>query len=92
MQLKGNNLVVSLLGSLKVKFFDLEGEWQVVEIQLPNFVISNYLYVGKQQYVLASGPLVLEDQDNALRAVVFFQGLIKQHNLCGIEEFIANTN
>ena len=29
---KGNNLVVSLKGSLKVKFFDLEGEWQVVEI------------------------------------------------------------
>jgi hypothetical protein len=32
MNLKGNNLIVKLLGSLKVKFFDMEGEWQVVEI------------------------------------------------------------
>ena len=27
MNLKGNNLIVRLLGSLKVKFMDLEGEW-----------------------------------------------------------------
>jgi hypothetical protein len=34
---------------------------------------------------------VLEDQDNALRSVVFFNGLIKTTNLCGAE-FIANIN
>ena len=46
-------------------------------MQLPDFVITNYMYTGKQQYVLANGPLILEDYVNSLRAVVFFQGLLK---------------
>ena len=72
---KGNNWVISLLGALNVKFFDLEGEEQIVKIQFPDFVISGYIYVGQPRMVLIDGPLVLYDKENALKAVVFFSGL-----------------
>jgi hypothetical protein len=57
---------------------------------LPEYVLSGYYYVGKPSMILISGPLVVVDKKNSLKAVVLFQGLLKQHNLCGAE-FIANT-
>jgi len=54
-------------------------------------VVSNFLDVTSKIYVLADGPLVLEDQDNELRAVVFFQGLIKESSLQGAK-YVANLS
>ena len=41
--------------------------------------------------MLANGPLVLEDQDNELRAIVFFNGLIKESSLLGTK-YVANVS
>lgn len=59
-------------------------------MQLPDYVISSYIYVGQPRLVLIDGPLVLQDEKNQLKCVVFFNGLIKENNMCGVE-FIANT-
>jgi hypothetical protein len=62
----------------------------VVELQLPEYVLAGYYYVGKASMILIDGPLMVVDKKNQLKSVVLFQGLIKQQNLCGLE-FIANT-
>ena len=75
---KGNNLILALPGVLKVKFFDIENEDQVVEIQLPEYVLSGYYYVGKPSMILINGPLVVVDKRNQIKAVVLFNGLVKE--------------
>lgn len=77
-------------GTLKVKFFDLEGDEQIIDIQLPEYVLANYYYVGKSSMVMINGPLVVVDKKNSLKSVILFKGLTKQSNMCGLE-YIANT-
>ena len=63
-KMRGNNLVIGLPGVLKVRFFNMEGEDQIVEIQLPEYVLSEYYYVGKPSMILINGPLVVVDKKN----------------------------
>jgi hypothetical protein len=60
-----------------------------VELQLPEYVLSGYYYVGKPAMILINGPLVVVDKKNSIKAVVLFQGLLKQNNLLGTE-YVAN--
>lgn len=71
-------MIIALPGVLKVKFFDIENEDQVVEIQLPEYVLSGYYYVGKPSMILINGPLVVVDKRNQIKAVVLFNGLVKE--------------
>jgi len=87
---KGNNLVIGLPGILKVRFYDVEGEDQVVEFQLPDYILSNYYYVGKPSMILINGPLVVVDKKNGIKSVVLFQGLHKQKSLLGVD-YVPNT-
>jgi len=80
-KMRGNNLVIGLPGVLKVRFFNMEGEDQVVEIQLPEYVLSEYYYVGKPSMILINGPLVVVDKKNHLKSVVLFQGLTKESSI-----------
>ena len=61
-----------------------------MEIQLPEYVLAGYYFVGKPSMILIDGPLVVVDKKNSLKSVVMFSGLIKQSSMCGME-FIANT-
>jgi hypothetical protein len=79
--MRGNNLVIGLPGVLKVRFFNMEGEDQIVEIQLPEYVLSEYYYVGKPSMILINGPLVVVDKKNHLKSVVLFQGLTKENSI-----------
>mmetsp|Transcript_16506 Transcript_16506/g.28032 ORF Transcript_16506/g.28032 Transcript_16506/m.28032 type:complete len:322 (+) Transcript_16506:571-1536(+) len=79
---KGNNMMISLLGTLAVKFKDVEGNDQTIKIQLPDYVLANYIHVeGKPRVALISGTMVLEDEKNALKSVIFVRGLIKKKSL-----------
>ena len=78
-------------GSLKVKFFDLEGNDQVVTIQLPEYVLSGYIYVGKPSMIMINGPLVVVDKKNSLKAVVLFHGLTKESSLLQSDKMNPNT-
>jgi len=74
---------VPLEGKICVKFKSQEGEHQLIEIQLPSFVHTNYFYSGRgYKYMLIDGPLVVRDKGNQLKAVVFTRGIIKQRNFC----------
>ena len=66
--MRGNNLVIRLPGVLKVRFFNMEGEDQVVEIQLPEYVLSEYYYVGRPSMILINGPLVVVDPSSSSKA------------------------
>lgn len=57
-------MIIALPGVIKVKFFDSEDNEQVVEIQLPEYVLSGYYYVGKPSMILINGPLVVVDKKN----------------------------
>lgn len=70
--MRGNNLIIGLPGVLRVKFFNMENEDQIVEIQLPEYVLSGYYYVGKPSMILINGPLVIVDKLNKLKSVVLF--------------------
>ena len=72
-----------------MKFFDQEGEDQVIEFQLPEYILSGYYYVGKPAMILINGPLVVVDKKNEVKSVVLFQGLLSQNNLLGTE-YVAN--
>lgn len=53
---------IRLLGTLNVKFLDLEGNDQLIKIQLPDYILANYIRVeGKPQVSLISGNMVLVD-------------------------------
>ena len=88
---KGNNLIIQLPGVLRVKFEDLEGTDQVVEIQLPEYVLSGYYYIGKPSMILINGPLVVVDKKNSLKSVVLFNGLSKSSLFSLFQEFEPNT-
>ena len=89
--MKGNNLIIGMPGVLKVRFFDLEGDDQVVEIQLPEYVLSGYYYIGKPSMILINGPLVVVDKKNKLKAVVLFNGLTREKSLLFNEKLNPNT-
>jgi hypothetical protein len=40
--------------------------------------------------LLVNGPLVVEDQLNNFKSVIFYNGLLKRSNMCGME-LIANV-
>ena len=42
---KGNNMMISLLGTINVKFLDIEGNNQTISIQLPSYVLANFMRV-----------------------------------------------
>ncbi|TNV83086.1 hypothetical protein FGO68_gene1895 [Halteria grandinella] len=88
---KGNNLVIALPGHLRVKFVDLEGQDQEVEIQLPEYVLSGYYYVGKPSMILINGPLVVVDKKNRIKSVVLFNGLTKDSFSLLSSELTPNT-
>jgi len=89
--IKGNNLYVPLEGRLSVQFKSMEGKHQVIDIQLPSFVHTNYFYSGRgHKYMLIDGPLVVRDKGNELKAVVFAKGMVKQRNFC-LVSLVPNT-
>ena len=75
-------MIISLLGTLTIKFLDIEGNNQSIKIQLPDYVLANYIHVeGKPRVSLISGKMVLEDERNALKSVIFIRGLLKKKSL-----------
>ena len=55
-------MIISLDGTLNVEFSNIEGANQVIKIQLPSYVLANFIHVeGKPRVSLISGPMVLED-------------------------------
>ena len=73
---------ISLLGTISVRFTDNQGEDQVIKIQLPDYVLANYISVeGKPRVSLISGSMILEDLSNNLKSVIFIRGLIKKKSL-----------
>jgi hypothetical protein len=72
--MRNNNFIVTLIGCISVDFDD-----QKVKIQLPEYVLSNYINIdGKPRIALINGPLVIRDDENNLKAVVAIKGLIKK--------------
>ena len=69
-----------LLGNLNVQFFSPdEDEDQLINIQLPEYVLSNYINVdGKARVSLINGPLVCYDEQDNLKSVTIVRGLIKK--------------
>ena len=53
----------------------------MVEIQLAEYVLSGYYYVGKPSMILINGPLVVVDKVNEIKAVVLFNGLLKEKSI-----------
>ena len=75
-------MIISLVGTLTVKFYDVEGNDQYVKISLPDFILANFIHVeGKPRVSLISGPMVLYDEKNQLKSVTFIRGLIKKKSL-----------
>jgi len=75
-------MIISLVGTLTVKFYDVEGNDQYVKVQLPDFILANFIHVeGKPRVSLISGPMVLYDEKNQLKSVTFIKGLIKKKSL-----------
>ena len=84
-------MYVPLEGRITVRFNDSQGDHQIIDMQLPNFVQTNYFYSGKGiKYLLIDGPLVLRDKQNKLKSVVFSKGMVKQRNFC-IVSLVPNT-
>ena len=79
---KGNNMIISLLGTINVKFLEINGNNQTISIQLPSYVLANFMQVdNKPQVSLISGNMVLEDKGNQLKSVIFVRGLLKKKGL-----------
>ena len=63
-----------MVGKITVEFDD-----QKVMIQLPEYVLSNYINIdGKPRIALINGPLVLVDNENNLKSVIMIKGLVKK--------------
>jgi hypothetical protein len=72
--MRNNNFIVTLVGNIYVSFDD-----QKVQIQLPEYVLSNYINIdGKPRITLINGPLCIVDNDHNLKAVVNIKGLVKK--------------
>lgn len=79
---KGNNISISLIGRLNLKYKDHEGNDQSIKLQLPDYVLANYISAdGKPRVSLINGPMVLIDEKNALKSVIFINGLVKKKSL-----------
>ena len=75
-------MVISLLGTLTIQFLELEGKDQKIQLQLPNYVLANFIHVeGKPRVSLISGYMCLEDKDNQLKSVIQIHGLVKKNQL-----------
>ena len=75
-------MIISLLGTLTLKFLDIEGDNQSIKIQLPDYVLANYIYTERKPRVsLISGSMVLVDDKNGFKSVIFIRGLIKKKSL-----------
>jgi len=90
---RGNNLITHLLGNLSVQFFSPDEDVdQLIQIQLPEYVLSNYINVdGKARVSLINGPLVVYDEDESLKSVTIVRGLIKKRVMFS-STVVANTN
>jgi hypothetical protein len=65
-----------------VKFLDIEGNDQLIKIQLPNYVLANFIHVeGKPRVSLISGEMVIKDEGNSLKSVILVRGLLKKKSL-----------
>ena len=75
-------MIISLLGTLTLRFTDIEGRDQSIKVQLPDYVLANYIHEeGKQRTALISGNMVLLDEKNGLKAVILVNGLVKVSSL-----------
>ena len=75
-------MVITLLGTLNVKFLDIEGNDQTIKIQLPDYVLANFIHVeGKPRMSLISGTMVLSDEINLLKSVIKIKGLVKKKTM-----------
>ena len=73
---RGNNKLVTLAGNLTIKFEGNQGQEQIINIQLPDYVLANYISVGgKPRVALISGNMVLKDDKNSLKSVIMINGL-----------------
>ena len=64
-------MIISLLGTLTLKFLDIEGDNQSIKIQLPDYVLANYIYTERKPRVsLISGSMVLVDEMDIFCLVV----------------------
>jgi len=90
---RGNNLITHLLGNLNVQFFSPDEDVdQLIQIQLPEYVLSNYINVdGKARVSLINGPLVVYDEDDSLKSVTIVRGLIKKRVMFSTT-VVANTD
>lgn len=71
-------MVVSLAGTLNLKFMDLEGRDQIIKIQLPDYILANFIQVAdKPRVALISGNMMLYDDKNRLKSVIIINGLQK---------------
>ena len=62
---RGNNMFISLLGTLNVKFSDIEGKDQTIKVQLPDYVLANFIQEeGKPRVALIDGNMTLVDETN----------------------------
>ena len=56
-------MIISMLGILNLKFNDIEGNNQTIKIQLPDFILANYIATdGKPRVSLINGNMVLVDE------------------------------
>ena len=75
----GVNMNLSLVGTLFLKFKNMEGADQVIKIQLPDFVLANFIQADNKPCVaLINGNMVLIDEVNKLKSVIIIKGLIKK--------------
>jgi hypothetical protein len=81
-----------LLGNLNVQFFSPDDDQdQTIQIQLPEYALSNYINVdGLPRVSLLNGPLVVYDKLNSLKAVTIIRGLITKRQMFS-DKIVANT-
>lgn len=73
---------ISLLGRLTLQYKDHEGNDQSIQLQLPDYVLANFIAAdGKPRVSLLNGPMVLIDEKNSLKSVIFINGLVKKKSL-----------
>jgi len=76
---------ISLPGRLTLKYKDIEGNDQSIQLQLPDYVLANFISAdGKPRVSLINGPMVLVDEKNAMKSVIFISGLIKKKSLSSL--------
>ena len=75
-------MLISLLGTLNVKFADIEGRDQTIKVQLPDYVLANFIAEeNKPRVALINGPMSLIDESNNLKSVIIIHGLVKKSSL-----------